>query len=148
MSASSTAAFATVMGSIGLDQDRILAIFKAKFPAGATQQEVFEALVEGRELSKTELGSLFQQVSRILSTADKDGFLDGTETVKNGRSTRTLYRVPANRLPGRKTKMEIMREELEDLRAKLKSQNSRNDFLVLNNRLLREQVESLGAKPV
>jgi hypothetical protein len=148
MSVSSSAAFAQVSSSIGLDQDRVLGLIRSQFPEGATQQQVFEALVEGKEMEKSALGSLFQQTSRILSTADKDGFLDGSETVSSGKSTRTLYRIPTVRLKPRKTRMELAKEEIEELTLKLRSQTSRADFLALNNQLLRDQLVALGVKPV
>lgn len=142
MSQASVASFAVVSGKFSLDQDTLLQIIKDRFPEGATQQQVFQEIVDKKQWAATELanvGSLFQQVSRVLSTADKDGFLDGSETVSVGKSKRTLYRIPSQRLKPKKTKMEIAQEEIERLKELLKEQTKRADWLSMNYQLLLNQ---------
>jgi hypothetical protein len=115
-----------------------------RYPEGITQRQVFEVIYRGRPLMATEIGALYQLVSRNLSLAAKEGFLDDSESIRVGRGRRTLYRVPAQPLPPRKTKTQKLREE--NLRLQLIIQQMREDQekQLLNLKATAVELESLS----
>jgi hypothetical protein len=102
-----------------------------RYPEGITQRQVFEVLYREGSLTATEIGALYQLVSRNLSTAAKQGLLDDSHSIRVGRGYRTLYRVPAQPLPPRKTKTQILKEENLELRLTIQ-------------RMQREQAEKIS----
>lgn len=98
-----------------------------RHPEGITQRQVFELLYRDGPLTATEIGALYQLVSRNLSTAAKQGLLDDTESIRVGRGHRTLYRVPAQPLPPRKTKLQMLKEENLELRLIIQRMQQQNN---------------------
>lgn len=114
-----------------------------RHPDGVTQRQVFETIHQGRQLMATEIGALYQLVSRNLSTAAKEGLLDDSESVRIGRGRRTVYRVPEQPLPPRKTKTQKLREENLQLRLTIQRMEEENERRLRAVKMTANQLESL-----
>lgn len=114
-----------------------------RHPDGITQRQVFEAIHRGQQLTATEIGALYQLVSRNLSTAAKEGLLDDSQSLRIGRGRRTLYRVPEQPLPPRKTKTQKLREENLQLRLTIQQMEEEHARHLLAIKATAVEMESL-----
>lgn len=145
MTIPSAQAFAAGNKTFKINEDVILSVLKKKTD-GATQQEVFNELVTGRDLPPEQIGAIYQQVSRELSNMAKEGLLDDSVQVTANSGGRTLYRVPSKKLEARKTKMEVLREENAALKEEIASLNERIDFLVMMRERDAERIQRLSGE--
>lgn len=112
-------------------------------PNGITQRQVFETIYRGQQLTATEIGALYQLVSRNLSTAAKEGLLDDSQSLRVGRGRRTLYRVPEQPLPPRKTKTQKLREENLQLRLTIQQMEEEHARQMMAVKATAVDIESL-----